>query len=152
MSQQLQLQFNRDTDGTGELVVYASRDRYSGAAAAWFSDRKIEAFGRALIDSFPLNPGSNLRLEGGYWKSGANPPELEQVLVGICVYPVDAVGAVGIRVELREGKAIGLREESRARASFEILTSYEPLQTFGYRILNLLQSTDSVAHLPSDAA
>lgn len=152
MSQQLEFQFHRDTDGTGELVVSASRGRYSGAASAWFHDREIEAFGRALIESFPLSPGSDLRLQGGHWKPGVNPPQLEQIFVGVSVYPVDLTGTVGIRVELMEGPALGWREESRARASFEILTSHEPLRTFGHRVLNLLQSNAAVARLPVDAA
>ncbi|HZF79413.1 MAG TPA: hypothetical protein VEZ89_06445 [Rubrivivax sp.] len=144
----LQLRWQPDTDGTGELFVYVQRGRYSGEGSAWFHDRELEDFGARLRDTFPLIPGSTLSLQGGHWKSGSSPPVLEDVLVGISVYPVGPNGAIGVKVDVMDGYHERQRQESRAQLTLELLTDYEPLRELGNGILQLLRSPGATATLP----
>ena len=147
MPQHLDLRFERDTDGTGELHVYVRRDKFSGAGSAWFSDRQIHEFGRSLSETFPVAASSKISLRGGYWKSEANPPQLEEVLVGITVYATNTTGTIGVRVELMEGRAEGVRTESRASVTVELLTDYESLRSFGHSVAALVYEQNTVAQL-----
>jgi hypothetical protein len=145
----LQLRWQPDTDGTGELFVYVQRGRYSGEGSAWFHNRELEDFGRRLRDTFPLIPGNTLSLQGGYWKSGSSPPVLEDVLVGISVYPVGPNGVIGVKVDVMDGSYERQRPESRAQLTLELLTDYEPLRELGNGIIQLLDSPGATASLPS---
>ena len=152
MSDRLHLEYVRDTDGTGELTVSATWNEYSGKGRAWFHDREVEAFGRALSDTFPLSAGSELRLEGGYWRSRSSPPQLEEALVSLTVYPVGATGTIAVFLELKEGKAVSLRDQSRAHVKLEILTNYEALRALGQKIAAFFLSGSATADLPFGAA
>ena len=145
----LQLRWQPDTDGTGELFAYVQRGRYSGEGSARFHNRELEDFGKRLRDTFPLIPGSTLSLLGGYWKSGSSPPVLEDVLVGISVYPVGPNGVVGVKVDVMDGYYERQRQESRAQLRLELLTDYEPLRELGNGIIRLLHSPGATASLPA---
>lgn len=135
----LQLRFEPDTDGTGELFVHAESDGFAGRASAWFSFDQIRQFGEQLATRFPLQPGEALTLAGGYWRHGAQPPQLEEALVELRVYPVGTTGAVGIAVALTEGRHEGQRPDSRAHVRLELFTDYQTLQTLGHGITGLVQ-------------
>lgn len=143
----LELRFERDSDGTGELFVLVQRGLFSGSGSAWFSHRDIAAFGRQLRDTFPLPSHSQIRLMGGNWTSRATEPELEEVLAGICVYPIGTTGQIGIQVEVMDGKYVGQRPESRARLKLEILSDYESIRTFGEEVILLLEDDSAIARL-----
>lgn len=142
-SSYLELRFERDSDGTGELFACVRRTDYSGSGSAWFHFHEVETFGHQLKTTYPIPPNTELSLRGGYWKVGASPPELGDVLVGIQVYPVGSKGTIGVRVEVMDGFSEGQREQSRARLVVELLTDYESLRNFGEGIAQLV-------HLPSD--
>ncbi len=148
----LELRFRPDSDGTGELFASVRRDDFSGTGSAWFHLREIEAFGQLLATTYPLPPDRDISLRGGYWKSGANPPELQDVLLGLTVYPVGSTGTLGIRVEVMDGYFEGQREESRARLSLELLTDYESIRVFGSSTAQLTYSPGATARLLAHAA
>ena len=150
--QQLDLRFEPDTDGTGELFASARRDGFSGAGSAWFSEKCLLDFGARLPACFPLPPGADIRIEGGYWLPGGSPPRLAEILVGVRVYPVGALGAIGVRLELGDGQYEHQRPESRGRACFELMASYEEIQRFGAQVVQLLRSPGGIACLFQDAA
>lgn len=152
MNHQLELRFEPDTDGTGELCASASCGHFSGAGAAWFSEGEIRTFGAKLQSCFPLAPGAELRLEGGYWESHSVPPRLKDVLLGIRVYPVGSTGGIGVHLRLEDGRYEQQRAESRASASFELIATYEDIQRFGAQIQRLLDTPGAVACLYDNAA
>ena len=151
-SPHVDLRFQLDTDGTGELFAYVRRDDFAGAGSAWFRCSEVEAFGRMLACTFPMPPNSEICLQGGYWKAGLHPPALQDVLVGLRVYPVGAMGSIGVRVEVMEGCFEGQRQESRARLSLELLTDYESIRAFGESTAQLVLRPGSVARLAANAA
>lgn len=152
MIQRLDLRFAPDTDGTGELFAFAQRGDFSGAGSAWFGESAVRAFGARLQACFPLLPDAEIRLQGGVWESGSSPPRLAEVLVSIRVYPVGSTGAIGVHLELGEGVYERQRQESRARASFELIATYEGIQRFGAQLTQLPSSRDKVANLFQDEA
>jgi len=149
---QLQLRFEPDTDGTGELFARVRRGEYSGAGSAWFGCDQVESFGQALRETYPIPAGTALELRGGYWKHGATPPELEDVLLGITVCQASSTGAVAVRVEVMDGRYEGQRQESRARLYLELQTDYQSLADFGVGIAQLVRVQGSTASLSANAA
>ncbi|MDC6170662.1 hypothetical protein [Paucibacter sp. XJ19-41] len=152
MTHHLELRFEPDTDGTGELFASARCENFSGAGSAWFHEWEVRAFGAKLQSCFPLLPGTELRLEGGYWDSSCSPTRLKDVVVGIRIYPVGITGEIGVRLELGDGTYERQRPESRGRASFELMATYEDIQRFGAQIQLLVQSTGGTASLYRNAA
>jgi hypothetical protein len=148
----LELRFDPGTDGTGELFANVRRNEFAGAGSAWFHVNEVETFGRSLASTFPIPPNTEICLKGGYWKAGAHPPELEDVLVGIKVYPVGAMGTIGVRVEVTDGCFEGQRQESRATLSLELLTDYESIKAFGESTAQLVHRPDITARLIANAA
>lgn len=147
MISQLELRFKPDSDGMGELFASASGGYFSGAGEAWFSAKEIQSFGERLQSCFPLAPDTELRLEGGYWEPGRSPAKLEEVLLGIRIYPVGTTGQIGVHLDLAEGVHQEQRPESRARASFELMASYEDLHRFGAQFQSMLTSSSATACL-----
>jgi hypothetical protein len=152
MSAQLELRFEPDTDGTGELFAFVYRDTFAGSGSAWFNLSQVETFGASLANTFPIPKGAEISLEGGYWQSGVNPPRLKEVLLGLRVYSVNATGSIGIHVEVMEGQYDGQREESRSKLSIELLTEYESIRRFGLHISHMLHSPGAAAILLANAA
>ena len=152
MNHQLELRFEPDTDGTGELCASASCGHFSGAGAAWFSEGEVRTFGAKLQSCFPLAPGAELRLEGGYWDSYSVPPRLKDVPLGIRVYPVGSTGGIGVHLRLEDERYEQQRAESRGSASFELIATYEDIQRFGAQIQRLLDTPGAVACLYENAA
>jgi hypothetical protein len=148
----LERRFQPDTDGTGELFADVRRNDYAGAGSAWFHFNEIERFGRLLGSTFPMPPNTEISLRGGYWRSGAQPPELQDVLLGLKVYPVGTTGTIGVRVEVMDGCFEGQRPESRAKLSLELLTDYESIKNFGESTAQLVRLPDITARLVANAA
>jgi len=147
MSPQLELRFQPDTDGTGELFASARNEAFSGAGSAWFSKAEVQSFGANLQSCFPLPPGTELRLEGGYWEARSSPPRLKDVLVGIRIYPVGTTGEIGVHLTLSDGLHERQRPESQGRTSFELMATYESIQRFGAQIQQLPLAPGSTACL-----
>lgn len=151
MRSRLSLRFKDDDDGTGELFAEVEQGKFSGAGSAWFGVAELQAFGQALQDGFPLRPGKPLLLQGGYWaRSGET--RLEQLHLGLSVYPVGSTGAVGIRVELSTQVASDARPESQCSVAVELLTHYEPLRAFGLGIVEIANSNTEHATLIANDA
>ncbi|MBH9552278.1 hypothetical protein [Inhella gelatinilytica] len=150
MKSQLVLRFEPDSDGAGELFVTASCERFAGAGSAWFAQDEVRAFGEKLQSGLTLTPGTEWRLEGGYWESGSSPPRLRDVLVGLRVYPIGRTGQIGIQVRLGDGTHEQQRPESRGWASFELPACYEDLHRFGAQMQRIVESSDATASLYPD--
>jgi len=136
MPDQLRLYLEPDTDGTCELFAEISAGRFSGAASAWFGSSELAEFGRSMRDTFPLAAGQRLNLEGGFWsKTGA--PVIEDLHLGIHVYPIGGTGTVGVRVQLATAVHNGERNDSRCSVQAELHTNYEQLRTFGQAVIAL---------------
>ncbi len=148
----LELRFKPDTDGTGELVAQVRRGDYAGVGSAWFHCTEIQAFGRLLATTFPMPPNTEITLQGGYWRDGADPPELQEVLLRLQVYPVGAMGSIGVRVEVMDGYFGVQRKESRAKLSLELLTDYESIKAFGESAARLVNAPELTARLVANAA
>ncbi len=125
-------------------------DNYSDAGG--FSEGEVRTFGAKLQSCFPLAPGAELRLEGGYWDSYSVPPRLKDVLLGIRVYPVGSTGGIGVHLRLEDERYEQQRAESRGSASFELIATYEDIQRFGAQIQRLLDTPGAVACLYENAA
>ncbi|PZP35171.1 MAG: hypothetical protein DI603_04665 [Roseateles depolymerans] len=152
MNSQLELRYQPDTDGTGELFARARSGDFLGAGSAWFSEAELLAFGTRLQTCYPLTPGTELQIQGGYWAPNSSPPRLQEVLLGLRVYALGITGGVGLQVELADPIHEHQRPESRGRACFELATSYDELQRFGAQIQSLLRPGDRTARLSLDRA
>lgn len=150
MNPQLELRFEPDTDGIGELFASARCERFAGAGSAWFREAEILAFATQLRACFPMAQGTELRLEGGHWESSISGTVLKEVRLGIRIYPVGSTGAIGIHLRLGEPAYEQQRPESRRQASFELMASYEDLARWGAQIQHMLQSPASSASLFQD--
>ena len=138
-AQGLELRFEPDTDGTGELFATVACGPFAGAGSAWFGTAQLQAFGCRLRDTYPLPADADVTLEGGYWQSGAQPPVLAEVLLGLRVQAVGSTGCVGVQIELMDGRHEGQRPRSRAQVRVELLTQYEALRHFGAGLVELAQ-------------
>ncbi len=99
MRDTLRLHFDVDTDGTGELFAEVKAKGFAGASSAWFGVNQLVAFAQERAQTYPLQSGLPLTLEGGFWsKSGA---VVEQLHLGLKFYPIGSVGVVGCRVAER---------------------------------------------------
>jgi hypothetical protein len=146
MPDQLRLSVEPDTDGTCELFAEVSAGRFSGAASAWFGLAELAEFGRSVRDTYPLGANQRLRLEGGFWsKSGA--PVVEDLHLGIYVYPIGGTGTVGLRVQLATAVHDSERTDSRCSVQAEIKTNYEQIRIFGQAIVSLAQGSGEPALL-----
>ncbi len=148
----LEVRFEPDSDGTGELFGCVHRNDYSGAGSAWFHFHEIETFGQLLASTYPMPPNTEISLRGGIWKSGASPPELEDVLLSLRVYPINSTGTIGVHVEVMDGTFEGQRQENRARLSLELLTNYESIRGFGESMAQLTHLRGATARLDANAA
>lgn len=151
MRSRLSLCFKDDNDGTGELFAEVEHGKFSGAGSAWFGVAELQAFGQALQDGFPLQPHRPLLLQGGYWEK-SNENRLEQLHLGLRVYPVGRTGVVGIRVELATQVDSGVRPESQSSVAVELQTNYEPLRAFGCGIVEIANSSTERATLIANDA
>ena len=151
MLSRLSLRFEDDNDGTGELFAEVQHGRFSGIGSAWFGVAELEAFGQALQDRFPLQLDSPITLRGGYWAKTAV-TELEQLHLGLRVYPIGSTGLVGIKVELSTPVHANVRLESQCSVAVELQTNYEPLRTFGRDLVAVARSSaDQATLLANDA-
>lgn len=144
----LELRFAADTDQTGALTVRVCRGAFAGEGQAWFHLRELEAFGTALMNSFPLPEGEVLALRGGLWAQGAQPPALEHVLVGL---ELTALGPLGrLRLQVRVGEALyqaGDPPRRLATLDAALETDLAAAAAFGAAILRLARDGTGTARL-----
>lgn len=146
MTNLLRLRFEDDNDGTGELFAEVHQGLFSGLASAWFAVEEVRAFGQALQDRSPLESGSPIKLEGGFW-ANAGPTRIEHLHLGLAVYPIGSTGVVGIGVTLATQIHQFERPESRCSVTVELQTNYEPLRVFGRSVVALVTSKAEPATL-----
>lgn len=143
MPDTLRLQFDPDTDGTGKLLVEVQAKSFTGASAAWFGSTELILFAKKLAATYPLQPNTPLKLEGGYWgKSGGT---IEQLHVGLQFYPIGSVGKIGCRILLSTPINEHERAESQSSLAVELHTTYEQLGAFA-------RSLESLANGNTDEA
>lgn len=118
---------------------------FSGAGSAWFAISELAAFGRALLDSFPLAPDAVLKLEGGGWSNVAGQPFVREL--SLKVYPVGTMGHLGIAIQLATPMATNQRPESRRSVALELMTDYESLRVFGIALCAMAGGTTQEAVL-----
>ncbi|MBQ0933872.1 hypothetical protein [Ideonella paludis] len=128
MPDALRLQFERDTDGTGELFAGIHSSGFAGSGSAWFLETELLELAKKLAVAFPLPDDAPLGMHGGFWsKSGGG---IEQEHVGITFYPVGSTGQVGCRVKLNTPVQEHDRAEGQSSLTVELLTNYEQLGAF----------------------
>jgi len=147
----LQLRLEPDDDGTCELFAEVRQGQFSGAASAWFGLAEIQAFGQTLQDQFPLQPGNPITLEGGFW-ARSGPTKIEEVHLGIKVYPIGGLGLVGVKVMLATQVHGGVRSESQCSVTVELQSNCEPLRSFGQGIVAIAQRNSELATLLANDA
>jgi hypothetical protein len=148
MRDTLRLQFDTDTDGTGELFAEVKAKGFAGASSAWFGVDQLVVFARELAETYPLQVGHPLTLEGGFWsKSGA---VVEQHHFGLKFYPVGSVGVVGCRVSLTTPIHPHERLESQSLVAVELTTNYEQLRSFAQSFEKLAKGTLTEAVLEAE--
>jgi hypothetical protein len=77
-----------------------------------------------------------------------NPPELEEVLMGIRVYPIGITGSIAALVEVMDGRYVNQRENSRAALRLELRTDHQSIYDFGKSLCWLAKgNSDAVARL-----
>jgi hypothetical protein len=144
----LRLTFADDHDGTGKLTAEAAVEGFAGKGSAYFGISQLEKFAIAISD-FPLPDTQSTRIASGFW-SKAERGKLEQEHLGIDVYPVNSRGYIGIQVRMATEHRQGMRADSQKFAKIEIITTYEPLATFGRDMLALLKGRVDEAKLEGE--
>jgi hypothetical protein len=144
----LRLRLDRDDDGTGELFVEVGRGGFQGASSTWVDQRRLANFGRQLQTHYPLPIGNPIEIAGGFWQQEG----VEQFHVRLRVYPIGAVGTVGIQVTLATPLHDGDRAESQSSVSLELKTHYEQMRNFGLAVEALAGGKTPLAELESSDA
>lgn len=151
MSEYLRLFLEADTDGTAELFAEVNLSSFAGASSAWFSLAEIREFGECLHATYPIEPGSSIGIQGGYWsKTGG--PVLEQQHLALSCYPIGGTGTVGVRIVLQTPIESGERPESQSSVMVELKTHYEQLRAFGAAIVALAHGIGRSAMLEGSTA
>lgn len=140
----VRLRFLDDGDGSGKLVARAKANGFAGEGGAYFSTHRLEQFA-ASLEEFPLN-GRRSIAGGFYDRSGA----LEQELLSLVAYQIDAQGHIGVRVRLSTELWPSTRAESQHSVALEIRTTYERLRQFSHAILQLIHGHAEEAVLEGD--
>ena len=149
MRDSLHLHFDVDTDGTGELFAEVKAKGFAGASSAWFGVDQLVAFAQELAETYPLQSGRPVSLDGGFWsKSGV---VVEQLHLGLKFYPVGSVGVVGCRVSLATSIHPNERLESQSLVAVEITTTYEQLRSFALSLEKLATGTLNEVTLEAEA-
>jgi hypothetical protein len=146
MSNLLRLHLEPDSDGTCELFAQLTAGEFSGAASAWFGLSELADFGRSVRDTFPLRADQRLKLEGGFW-SNMGASVLEELHLGIHVYPLGDTGSIGVHVQLATAEHSGERKDARCSVQVEFRTSYENLRGFGQAVVALTHGSAKLAVL-----
>jgi len=148
MRDNLRLNFDADTDGTGELFAQVTAKGFSGASSAWFGTVQLVEFARELAEAYPLQAENPLKLEGGFWsKSGA---VVEQLHLGLKFYPVGSVGLAGCRVSLSTSVHPHERLESQSLVAVELTVHYEQLRSFARSLEELAKGGVNEAVLETE--
>ena len=144
----LRLSFERDDDGTAELIAHVNAGGFAGASSAWFNIDEISKFARQL-GQYPIDFNSPLQLAGGSWAKDQR-GVLDEIHLSLRVYSVSNRGQVGMHVLLATRSWHDMRPESRCSVETELLTSYQALVSFSNELLALTESARSEAILFED--
>jgi hypothetical protein len=149
MRNTLRLRFEVDTDGAGELFADVHVNGFSGSSSAWFNVDQLNTFAQELGETYPLQAGRPLTLEGGFWSKSDN--VVSDIHLGMKFYPVGVRGVVGCRVSLVRSIAPHERSEARSVVAVELITSYEQLRSFARAFERLTKGESSEAILEAEA-
>jgi hypothetical protein len=142
----IRVRLQRDDYGTGELIVVAAANGFSGIGSAWFNLDELEIFASQLT-SYPLaEPGP--AIAGGYYSAEA--AVLSEELVGVTTYRVGATGQLGMQVRLATGSMGTTRPTSRHSVQLEVLTTYERLGRFAQELRALIRGDVTEAVLEGE--
>ena len=94
--QRLTLSYRREDERHGEVTAHVESGTFAGRSSAWFRMEQLRAFGKAL-DRFPIVPGEEPTLIGGYWRSD---DKVDQAHVFIRIEPAGLRGELRMRVTL----------------------------------------------------
>lgn len=142
----LLLRFLDDDDGTGKLVARAEAHGFSGEGGAYFGKQQLEEFATELA-SFPL--AGRPSIAGGFFaKDGSG--RLDQELLAIECYAVDAQGRLGIQVRIASEVWPSTRPDSRHSVALEMITSYEALRHFSRNFSALVHGVVDEAVLEAE--
>jgi hypothetical protein len=141
----LELRFDADTDGTGELLATVRFQGFAGRGGAWFSISQLEEFADAIA-VFPIQNEKRPAIAGGFWSNDAQ-GKLEEEHLAIAVYPVGGRGQVGVLVRLSTELWEGDRTDSQATIKVELLTTYQPLADFAKQLHLLVHGEVETATL-----
>ena len=133
----LQLWFECDTDGAGELFAQVQSEGFSGHSSAYFGQKQIVEFAQRLANTFPLSADEPLKLEGGFWSKRGAPILQLHVHFGICFCPIGHLGLIGCHVSLATPIYSESRIEEQSQVAVELHTHYELLRSFA-RSLEML--------------
>ena len=143
----LRIRFVDYGDGTGELIANAGSNDFSGTGRAYFNIEEIEKFADSIAD---LSVANELHsIAGGFWKTDRR-HELDQVHLGVSVYPIDSRGHIGVQVRMATPIHSGERPKSQHSAIVELLTTHAPLERFGRGVIAVLRGNAEKAVLSSD--
>ena len=150
MTSPLSLTLHQDGDGTAELSAKVQVNGFSGVGAAWFNVSEISSFGQMLAKTYPLLPGEDYELKGGYWSS-TRPGTIQHIHLALSFYPVGSIGRVGCRVQLANQLETASSAPEYA-VTAELRTQYEQLREFGLALVALTEGKCSEAVLSAAGA
>lgn len=146
-SNYLRLEFESDTDGTGELIAEFCSNDYSGKGSAWFDVLELVKFSEKL-QAYPILKESPVEIAGGYWNNEKK-GSLKEIHFSFKAYPIGAKGNIGIRIRVSTPIPENGRPESQHVAEAEIQTSYNELGSFANQLKELIEGKIKQAVLES---
>jgi hypothetical protein len=132
-----------DGDGIGRLTIRASASGFAGIGSAWFNRERVLEFADE-IGSYPLDPGTEPTIDGGYGS-----PDAMEVLVGLRVYPIGSAGQIGVRTDLASD-VLGGDPARQCTVDLVLMTAYEALGRFSRELRYLVEGRVETARLDAD--
>ena len=127
MSGLLRLWINFEDDKTGELYAEFKAYGFSGRSSAWFQIPLLVEEARKFAQ-YPLEPGQNPCINGGYWNSDAT--EIAEEHLHLSAHQTNSRGGVALLVKLAVNRDDSVRPGLLCSASAELVASYEQLAKF----------------------
>jgi hypothetical protein len=140
----LSLTYIPEDDWHGELFAEIKGGEFRGRGSAWFGADQLREFHR-LIGVYPLSPGAEPKLEGGFYDEAGD--ALQQCHLSVQLSPHDPLGAVRVTASVSTQAPCDDDRELRQLLTSRFLVNYEDIARFRTELAAMLGSGSGEATL-----
>lgn len=138
----LTLSYEPEDEWHGKLTARVASEGFAGRSSAWFGVERLRAFIDAL-GAFPISPGNEPTLEGGFWKDAA----VSQSHLSLRIEPIGSRGALLLTTSLATPIWNTEKADLHHRVSSRFLVNYADLARFQSEFCTLLDGNAPEATL-----